>query len=490
MSFAFDKDYPRRIVLDDTHPRIQYSGTDDWSLDTGSFDNNGQYGPPMNRTMHGAKKQGASFKIDFEGDYILVRGAQDPSIPTNQTSPTWSCFIDGDPIPAFPFTNPNRTTHNTLCELGHMSWRPHTLTVNTTSNMPFWLDYIEYHPRPELEGGVAGELLRIDSSDSSVQYNNASSQWEDLGFGLNATGKTGGNVKVKFNGTSISLYTFLEGSEVPWSASPARYHIDNEPDVQFTIPASKTITLNGTNTTSDVFNQLLFNASSLSLDREHEVSVTFDGLFDERKPPVQWLVVDYFLVTASSSSPESSEAASKRPAILAISVGAVLGLLALGLGFWFFAKRWRRNRKEGDGSWFSGAEMMRGMGGGHNYAAVTPFIPAEDGRALNPVAPWETATPTSRTGIAYPPEKQGYRYSNASSSSMHPLLSPSASSSSTPGSQSFQSQSLASSSPPPSTLYLDPSSQEAAVRKHRDSGIRIPTGSTRVEELPPDYTLH
>jgi len=56
---------PRWILVDDTDPRIQYSGP--WFLDRGSQDNLGNFGIPYQSTLHGINTDG-SFSYDFRGE--------------------------------------------------------------------------------------------------------------------------------------------------------------------------------------------------------------------------------------------------------------------------------------------------------------------------------------------------------------------------------------------------------------------------------------
>jgi hypothetical protein len=56
----------RKVVLDDTDPRIQYAG--DWiSNANGTLDNNGNFGGTFQRTLHGLQGSSGSFELIFEG---------------------------------------------------------------------------------------------------------------------------------------------------------------------------------------------------------------------------------------------------------------------------------------------------------------------------------------------------------------------------------------------------------------------------------------
>ena len=57
---------PRRIVIDDTNPRVQYVGP--WSLDDRhTRDRLGNFGEPFQGSLHGVVGSTASFSFSFEG---------------------------------------------------------------------------------------------------------------------------------------------------------------------------------------------------------------------------------------------------------------------------------------------------------------------------------------------------------------------------------------------------------------------------------------
>ncbi|KAF9255251.1 hypothetical protein L218DRAFT_884580 [Marasmius fiardii PR-910] len=211
MSYPSDLEYPRRVVVDDTDPRVNYEkGT--WTLDVGSFDSLGIFGSPYNHTMHGTNSKNASFSFQFSGEFVQVRGAKENrriNRPQNVTSDNttvlakWTCQVDGSSIRTTPYREfMYDITNNMLCEQGRLSRSLHTFTLNVTIDDPnsqiWWLDKIEYAPLPDAD--LSKEVLKIDASDPSIQYDNATGNWRDISGLFNGTGTTGASMTFNFNG--------------------------------------------------------------------------------------------------------------------------------------------------------------------------------------------------------------------------------------------------------------------------------------------------
>ena len=114
----------------------------------------------------------------FSGSAVLVYGTSITTNISGTQDPTWECFIDntsigGSPAPA---TSDNNWI---LCGGGPSQFQdgPHLLTVktNVSNQQTFWFDQIQYAPSANVS--LNQTFLRIDSSDSAIQY---SSGWETL----------------------------------------------------------------------------------------------------------------------------------------------------------------------------------------------------------------------------------------------------------------------------------------------------------------------
>ncbi|KAK1215727.1 hypothetical protein PQX77_021647 [Marasmius sp. AFHP31] len=422
MASPSDLEYPRRIVVDDTDPRIAYdSGT--WNFDASTFDNFGVFGEPYNRTMRGTNSDKAGFTFSFEGDFIQIKGAKDNrkiSRPSNSTFdsvdslPKYTCQVDGSSIQTvnyLPYMYD--ITNNVLCEASRLSKGPHTLTMNITLDNPnlqmFWLDSIEY---AYLEGAdLSQQVIKIDASDPvGCTYRNDTGVWKADPSGLyyNGTMETGATMSLRFNGvfyldplvsvsysssiilanppqgSSVSLYSINAGSERDWGRASGRYYIDNTGDATFDIPGSRPLPFNQQNR-SNWYNQHLFTSNKVAGGKEHEMVIAYTGVSTDSSP-AQWLLIDYFYVTGAgaSGSPEgsadgagggngggsgNSSGGSKTPAgaIAGSVVGGVVALLGIAGFVWLLMRR-RRQSRDGPKELYprQGFDpFMHGASGGH-----------------------------------------------------------------------------------------------------------------------------
>ena len=187
------------VVIDDTNSEssIQYFGP--WFKFLTTQDDTLSYGSPFENTLHGVNVT-AYFSFPFSGtarllhllicselstpltlslflgSAVVVYGTSITTNASGTQDPTWECFIDNISIgwsPA-PSTNENNWI---LCGGGPSQFQDgsHLLTVkaNVTNRQTFWFDYIQYTPSASVS--LNQSILRIDSSDSVIQY---SSGWQ------------------------------------------------------------------------------------------------------------------------------------------------------------------------------------------------------------------------------------------------------------------------------------------------------------------------
>ncbi|KAL0574076.1 hypothetical protein V5O48_007885 [Marasmius crinis-equi] len=558
MSYPSDIEYPRRVVVDDTDPRINYVGT--WSLDVGSFDNEGIFGAPYNHTMHGTNENRASFSFTFEGEFVQVRGAKENhriNRPQNVTSDNttalakWTCQVDGSSIKTTPYrTFMYDMTNNMLCEQSRLSRGPHTLTLNVTIDDPnsqiWWLDKIEYTPLPT--ANLANEVLKIDGSDPSVQYDNGTGNWLSIAGLFNGTGTTGASMSLQFNGTSVSLYGFNEGSDRDWTAGSGRYFVDSSGDTNFEVPASKPLPFT-TNNRTDWYHQLMLTTPKLS-PGSHEMVIAYTGV--QKSDPVQWLSIDYFYVTASEGGaqlnststtagglPERTGGSDNKKStagpIAGGVIGGVAGLALIALAAFFL---WRRKAKQDryeetkyDSIPFNPDNMYAAPNAvGGSVHSFTPQRYVTSPTNSVPPSGMASAIPTMSTfSTSHPPSSSfhdTYRDSTSQygSSSGQNTAGPipfdpngplrpnrfsvanpnptysdnytdggaalsgvaSISSHSSTASPNIHNQAFSGTKRPDGETASQ--STEIVERRHQDSGVRYPPQHQVVVDLPPDYT--
>ncbi|KAF9063864.1 hypothetical protein BDP27DRAFT_1451032 [Rhodocollybia butyracea] len=355
------------FVVDDTDPRLSYSGSWSFVSNTGTsgnpvdndedIDEMSMTGPAFNRTLHHTTGNG-TISFRFNGSsYLGVYGTIDGTVAPTQL-PSIRCSLDGadttffNPVFHAGFTNNN----NIACRADPVkpgsSPGEHELIINVTNIDSDWFfDYITYESlaNPVLDG----EVLQAGNGETTNPSN-----YSMLTFGpgwgpttsdsSTVTAIQGSEATVKFNGTSLSLYGNLNGS----ISGAATYTVDAQDPVSFSLPGSNSGLLQ---------KQHLFTASNFAAG-EHTVVVAFDGTA-EGMP----LDINYFLVNSltevqqappspsSSSTPTGSAIpqqtdSSSRQSHAGLIVGVVSGaVIALAMGtavIWWVRRSKRLKRQE------------------------------------------------------------------------------------------------------------------------------------------------
>ncbi|KAK1215732.1 hypothetical protein PQX77_021652 [Marasmius sp. AFHP31] len=515
MANPSDLEYPRRIVVDDTDPRVAYdSGT--WNFDASTFENLGVFGDPYNRTMRGTNSNKAGFTFSFEGDFIQVKGAKDNrkiSRPSNSTDdsvdslPKYTCQVDGSAIETVDY-RPYMydITNNVLCEASHLSKSPHNLTVNITLDNPnsqmFWLDSIEYAYLEEAD--LSKEVVKIDASDPTCTYHNTTGAWDGTSGLFNGTGVTGATMSFKFNGSSVSLYTYNAGSDHDWDRTSGTYFIDNTGNTRFDIPGSKLLPYNKQNR-FNWYNQHLFTSNKVAGGDEHEMIIAYTGVSTESSQG-QWLLIDYFYVagTGASGSPAGaadgagggnnrgsgdSSGGSKTPVgvIAGGAIGGVVALLGIAGLIWLLV-RGRRQRRDGPRELYPKEGLdpfMLGALGGHPQEQYHDH-------------PQPTDSPLSGSKYTSCPLAQSIHSSERGTNmlSYHPAMETAIGTGTKTLYGGATSVADGSTAQNQGQSFSDmKSAQREAVsvqtRQHQDSGVRYnQAGPSEVMDVPPSYTAN
>ncbi|KAF8808392.1 hypothetical protein BYT27DRAFT_7337774 [Phlegmacium glaucopus] len=272
----------RLVLVDDTNSNIQYSGP--WFAAQNTQLNTGNFGPPFQNTLHGVNVD-ASFSYSFSGSSVSVMGTSVTTNSSGSQDPTWECFVDNNSI---GWRTVLQYAENSwvFCQNGQLQDGPHVLTVKVkvAHQNTFWFDQIQY--LPSSSASLDQSLVRIDSSDSAVQY---SSGWQGFGGIVDLTQTTGSTVTYSFSGTSLTFVGYLPPN-FPLTTSSATYSIDGSSPSNFLVP----------NGSPELYNQVLFQTGQLSAG-QHKVVVTYQG--NSGTAP---LALDYFVVQNAPSSSGSS----------------------------------------------------------------------------------------------------------------------------------------------------------------------------------------
>ncbi|KAF8802696.1 hypothetical protein BYT27DRAFT_7172525 [Phlegmacium glaucopus] len=313
------------VIVDDTDPNISYSGRWFTAQNTQDPDN---YGIPFQSTLHGVNFD-ANLSFPFSGSSVVVFGT---SITTNASThfPTWECFIDNKTIGSKDSCEPARN-YCIFCQNDQLQDGPHVLSVRVkvVNEQTFWFDQIQYIPSSNVS--LDQSLLRIDSSDPTIQYSAAWQSGPDI---VNYTQIAGSSLTYEFSGISLSWITFIKDT----SSSSATYSIDGQTPITFLVPAS---------VSGPRYNQILFQTAILS-PGDHTLFVMHQSN-DSRAP----LALDYFVVAGDAAPPPPppppSDAPSSTPSSTSTNhtgaiVGGVLGGLLFLLIVFVFIRRCNNRR--------------------------------------------------------------------------------------------------------------------------------------------------
>ncbi|KAJ7050420.1 hypothetical protein C8F01DRAFT_1000751 [Mycena amicta] len=305
---------PRRIVVDDTDPAIQYRA-DAWFPHDVNQLQIGNLGPVWNGTTQSTSVDGATLSFTFNGTSISLLGSIELQVDedTGVVDPTWTCLVDeiaiGGADPTFKFPENNWL----LCNQPTLLDGQHTLTgPYRRKGSRFYADSIVYTPMPDVS--LDGAVLEYDSGDSAITYGKG---WEfyDHGAVQNITQTKGAQVALSFHGTAVTLTGYVP-AELPHNATSCKYSLDGGPETTFTLHGLPV------DTNTSAFNVPILTVSALT-PATHNLSITYEG--DVTKTP---LGVQAFYVTnavaggAGRGAASSSSSASGTPTITTGSTDA------------------------------------------------------------------------------------------------------------------------------------------------------------------------
>ncbi|EAU90396.2 hypothetical protein CC1G_00780 [Coprinopsis cinerea okayama7 len=323
---------PRRILVDDVDRSILYNGP--WFTDHDSHNELGNFGPPLERTLHGVPPEAsASFVFEYEGAGFDVWGTV-----RNNFDATWECIVDGENIGRSGFrVSEQSANRHKLCEWQSNSFGHHTLMVNATSGRDtFLFDFIRYVPSPSRPPPRATTLTEIPNEDPVISYDG---HWMVIPGFAHLTRVAQSSATISFDGTSLEWYGYTP-DEFPIAPSVAEFSVDGAPPITFILPGLE----RGRDPAQ--YNQLLFATGPLR-QGPHTVVVTHHG--SQAPLTLNYLIIKEEFVppsfTTSSPATESAvpqENLSNPPSpgtIAGAVIGSICAVSLIVLAAFFYLRR-------------------------------------------------------------------------------------------------------------------------------------------------------
>ncbi|KDR71807.1 hypothetical protein GALMADRAFT_159207 [Galerina marginata CBS 339.88] len=325
------------ILIDDTNPAIQYSGS--WAQETNTRQDSGNNGVPFQNSLHRVDEI-ASLTYTFRDSNFIIFG----SIETAPLTPTWQCVLDGTPSPPSQALYTSAGNAAQLCDRDGLSDGLYSITVDVTvpSGGPsFLFDYLEYVPSDDVPLDDAMIELNFSVPDPQIQFV-TTGEWFEI-FPGHTTSQGGSTFTFNFTGISITWLGFCNNT-FPIAPATGTYSIDGQNPVPFILNGSI-----GQNTDGQ-FRQAFFDSTQLAAG-SHVLEVVYQGTSETTPLTISSLVIQNGTspltmtptTTDQSSHPSSNPTTTHRFSriglIVGCSIGSLLALCLIVALLWFHRRR-------------------------------------------------------------------------------------------------------------------------------------------------------